>query len=209
MDHHSGTWLTIIALGAFHGINPAMGWLFAVALGLQEHRRSALWRALLPLALGHALAIGCVIGLAVVAGVVLPLNYLRWVAALILIVLGATFLLRHPHPHWAAMRVGMVDLTLWSFLVASVHGAGLMVLPFFLAMSPHSATFHEHMTSGTRSVAIAATSLHAVSYLVVTAVIAFLVFEKLGLAILRKGWFNVDLFWAAALVATGVGTLLV
>src|SRR5690348_17956394 len=75
MAEHARSWMALIALGAFHGINPAMGWLFAVALGLQEHRRASVFRALLPLALGHALAIVAVIAIAILAGLTVPPHY--------------------------------------------------------------------------------------------------------------------------------------
>jgi hypothetical protein len=207
---HTGSWAALVALGAFHGINPAMGWLFAVALGLQEHRRGAVFRALLPLAAGHALAILGVIAIAALAGLTVSPHYLRWAVAVILIGVGLRFLIRHPHLRWAGMRVGMGELTLWSFLVASVHGAGLMVLPIFMGMSTamHASAGAGFLSSGTLTAAIVATVLHAASYLLVTAGVALLVFEKLGIGVLRKAWFNVDLIWATALMGTGVATLI-
>ena len=127
--------LTLAGLGAFHGLNPGMGWLFAVALGMQEAKRSAVWRALIPLTLGHGLAIAAAIGVAMIAGTALTPAMLRWPVAVLLVSLGIRQLYRHLHPRWAAMRVGMGGLTLWSFLMASAHGAGLMVLPVFLSMT--------------------------------------------------------------------------
>src|SRR6201984_2079611 len=106
MGEHARSWVALIALGAFHGINPAMGWLFAVALGLQEHRRASVFRALLPLAAGHALAILGVIAIAALAGLTVSPHYLRWAVAVILIGVGLRFLIRHPHLRWAGMRVG-------------------------------------------------------------------------------------------------------
>ena len=206
---HAGSWVALLALGAFHGLNPAMGWLFAVALGLQEHRRGAVFRALMPLAAGHALAILAVIVIAALAGLTLSPNYLRWAVAAILIGVGLRFLVRHPHLRWAGMRVGMGELTLWSFLVASVHGAGLMVLPIFMGMSgaAHVSAGASFLASGTFAAAVIATVVHAASYLLVSAAVALLVFEKLGIGVLRKAWFNVDLIWATALMGTGVATL--
>lgn len=206
---HAGTWTALIALGAFHGLNPAMGWLFAVALGLQEHRRSAVFRALLPLAAGHTLAILAVLALGALAGLTISPAGLRWVVAAILILVGLRFLIRHPHLRWAGMRVGMGELTLWSFLVASVHGAGLMVLPIFMGMphAEHSSPAHGFFASGTLVNAITATTLHAASYLFVSAAVALLIFEKFGVGVLRKAWLNVDVIWATALMATGVATL--
>lgn len=208
MGEH-GSWAALIALGAFHGINPAMGWLFAVALGLQEHRRMSVLRALLPLAAGHALAILAAIAFAMLAGITVPVQYLRWLVAAILIGVGLSFLIRHPHVRWTGMRVNMAELMLWSFLVASVHGAGLMVVPIFMGMSmaPHGSSGHDHPLPGTATVAITATFLHAASYLLVTAAVALLVFEKLGVGVLRKSWFNTNFVWAAALIGTGAATL--
>ena len=125
----------LIGLGAFHGINPGMGWLFAVALGMQERRRGAVLRALVPLGAGHALAVAGAIAAALAIGAVIPIGWLRWPLAGVLISLGALRCFRHRHPRWAGMRVTMVGLTLWSFLMATAHGAGLMVVPVFVGMS--------------------------------------------------------------------------
>lgn len=65
-------WVTLFLLGAYHGINPGMGWLFAVALGLQERTRAAVLRALPPIALGHLVSIGAVLGILAVAESQLP-----------------------------------------------------------------------------------------------------------------------------------------
>lgn len=208
MTGHTGSWEALVLLGAFHGINPAMGWLFAVALGMQEGRRQAVWRALLPLGIGHALAIAIAIALAAMLDFMLPRNVLRWAVATVLVVAGLLFFFRHPHPRWAAMRVSMADLTLWSFLVGTVHGAGLMVVPVFLAMTGHHSE-HAHMASTNTGVMFLATGVHAASYLIVTGVIAAVVFEKFGVSFLRKAWINVDLIWAGALVLTGVANFLI
>jgi len=207
------SWLALFFLGAFHGINPGMGWLFAVALGMQERSRRAVWRALLPLGLGHALAVAVVILLAVLVGVMVPLSSLRIPVALILVGMGCHRLFRRCHPRWGGMRVGMAGLTTWSFLMASVHGAGLMVLPVFLNMSAkvQAATCHavhaNSMSGPTEG--LLATLVHAAGYLVVTALAAWIVYEKLGLGLLRKAWFNLDLVWAVALLLTGGLTLLI
>jgi hypothetical protein len=209
MGEMTGSWAALLGLGAFHGINPGMGWLFAVALGLQERRRGAVLSALLPLGIGHALAVAAAIALALVAGAVMPLQWVRWVVAAILVVFGVSRLFRHRHPSWASMRVSKSGLTLWSFLMASAHGAGLMVVPLFLRMSmPPGHAAHAAMM-GSPLNAVLATSLHAIGYLVVTAAVAFLVFEKLGVGMLRKAWFNLDLVWAVALICTGLVGVLV
>jgi hypothetical protein len=206
----TASWTLLLALGAFHGINPGMGWLFAVALGMQERRRSAVWRALLPLGLGHALAVAAAIAVAVAIGVAVPTQYLRWLAAAFLGALGVYRLYRHRHPRSVGMRVGAAGLTWWSFLMASAHGAGLMVVPVFLGMAMvESAGGHAHHGAAAgASQALMATSIHAAAYLLVTAAIAVVVFEKLGVGLLRKAWINLDLIWAATLIATGCLTLL-
>ena len=205
------SWLTLAGLGAFHGLNPGMGWLFAVALGMQESKRSAVWRALIPLTLGHVLAIAAAIAVAMVAGTALSPGMLRWPVALLLTGLGVRQLYRHVHPRWAAMRVGMGGLTLWSFLMASAHGAGLMVLPVFLSMpavaggpSCHSRGASTQALAGTM-----ATLVHGLGYLAVTALAAWLVVDRFGLGLLRKAWINLDVIWAVALILTGCLTLFV
>lgn len=209
-----GTWAGLLALGGFHGVNPAMGWLFAVARGMQEGRRAEVWRALLPLGLGHALAVGALVLAAAAVGRALPLTALRWVVAAALVALGIRHLVRHRHPRSRGMRVGMGGITVWSFLMASAHGAGLMVLPFLLGgTGPAVPAGHGPATAATVAAGpvtgLALTAVHAVGYLVVSGVVAAIVYEKVGLRCLRSGWINLDLVWALALVATGAGTLLV
>ena len=205
-------WLMLL-LGAYHGINPGMGWLFAVALGMQEQRGSAVAKSLVPIALGHALAIGSVVMAAAFLGRALPLLTIRYSVAALLIGLGTFSLVRHWHPRWVRMRVGFRDLTAWSFLMASAHGAGLMLLPVLLGSSTVEAqnhlTGHNHAYSTASPLAgIFATGIHTVGYLAVTGLVAWTFYRKLGLALLRRTWFNFNLLWGAALVATGVFTLL-
>ena len=203
-------WLMLL-LGAYHGINPGMGWLFAVALGMQEQKGSAVARSLLPIAFGHALAIGSVVLAAVFLGTVLPLAAIRYPIAAFLIGLGIYCLLRHRHPRWVRMQVGFRDLTVWSFLMASAHGAGLMVVPVLLASrtveAAEKTAGHNHPPAAGPLAGLLATGFHTLGYLAVTGLIAWIVYRKLGLALLRKAWLNLDLVWAAALAATGLATL--
>jgi hypothetical protein len=209
-------WLGLLLLGALHGINPGMGWLFAVSLGLQEDDSRAVWRALGPLALGHLFAIAAVLALAGAVGLVIPADALRWGVAVALCGVGVLQLVRHLHPR-GGMRVSARDLTLWSFLMASAHGAGLMALPFALALRGGitvgaAADHHAHgavLTAGLSSpelTGLLATLIHTVGYLAVTGLVAVLVYEKLGLRLLRTAWINLDLIWGVALVVTGVLT---
>jgi hypothetical protein len=205
-------WVMLL-LGAYHGINPGMGWLFAVALGMQERKGSAVARALLPIALGHALAIGSVVIAAVFLGKALPPEAIRYPIAAILLGLGILSLIGHYHPRWVRMRVGFRDLTAWSFLMASAHGAGLMVLPVLLASNTVEAAnrmagYHQTSTAASPLVGLLATAVHTTAYLVVTGLVAWVIYSKVGLAILRKAWLNLNLVWAAALVITSIVTLL-
>jgi hypothetical protein len=208
----SALWLMLL-LGAYHGINPGMGWLFAVALGMQEQKGSAVARSLVPIALGHALAIGSVVLAAAFLGMALPQEAIRYFVAAILLALGIFSLVRHHHPRWVRMRVGFRDLTFWSFLMASAHGAGFMVVPVLLGSktveAAGSMTCHQHLAGDGPLIALLATAIHTVGYLAVTGLIAWVVYSKSGLAILRKAWLNLNLVWAAALVVTGVVTLLI
>lgn len=198
--NHFWPWLTLFGLGAFHGLNPAMGWLFAVALGLQEQQLGAVLRALPPIALGHALSVG------------------------IIIAFGLYRLFRSRHPNWVGMRVGFRDLTVWSFIMASAHGAGLMLIPLFLKrVQVQPAIYATHIEPGlnvepictssfatfsTPSLLASSVATHTLGHFLVTALIALLVYEKLGLALLRRAWFNLDLLWMVALMATGLCILL-
>jgi len=217
-DTQDWFWLTLFLLGAYHGVNPGMGWLFAVALGMQENSGRAVGLALLPLGLGHMLAVGAVVGLAWLARIILPLAVLRVAAAAILLAFGVYFLLRKKHFSWGGMRVGFADLTVWGFLMASAHGAGLMVLPVLLGAmgdaSAAAAATHElsHKPPPTPALAgpwlaAAVVGVHLAGYVVIAGAVAWLVYAKLGLALLRTAWINLDLVWAVALVVSGVVVL--
>lgn len=213
-------WLVLFGLGVFHGMNPGMGWLFAVALGLQEQRRAAVLRALPPIALGHALSIGIIIAAVLLARISLPHSALKIGAAAILFAFGLYRLFRSRHPNWVGMKVGFGDLTLWSFIMASAHGAGLMLIPLFLKSTdaqpaPYTSRIASHtciepicasgfVNFNTPSVLASSVVVHTFGYLLVTGLLALLVYEKLGVGILRRAWFNVDLFWMLALMVTGV-----
>src|SRR5262245_32996212 len=208
-------WHAMVFLGAYHGINPGMGWLFAVALGMQHGSARGVWRALPPIAIGHAVAVGVVLAAAALAGLVVPLDTLRVVIAVTLTMFGVYRLWRHRHPRFGGMQVSLRDLTVWSFLMASAHGAGLMVLPFVLPPSMAvSAASHEHMhhaAAVTRNVAAMdamAVTIHTLAYFLVMTLAAWVVYRKLGLSLLRTAWFNLDWIWAVALVVTGVVVLL-
>lgn len=207
-------WLVLVGLGAFHGINPGMGWLFAVALGLQEQSQRAVRRALLPIALGHAASISVIVLAMGLLQAVLPEQVLRYLCAALLGVFGLWRLVRARHPRWVGMRVGFRDLMLWSFLMASAHGAGLMLVPLLLQWPAPDAS-HARLLAAlwpqaaatSPALVLAAVSVHTLSLFLVTSAIALLVYEKLGVAFLRHAWFNLDVLWAAALFIAGVMAL--
>jgi hypothetical protein len=215
--------VTLALLGAFHGLNPAMGWLFAVALGLQERRRRAVLEAIPPIALGHGASVGAVLGATALAQAAVPARALHLMFGLLLIAFGVYKLAkRNAHPRWVGMRVGFRDLTLWSLLMASAHGAGLMLVPVVLEMpaSPlgdgGGATLAAHHDIGASAVggaaagvtALTALAVHTAALLLVMTLVALLVFEVLGVKLLRRAWINLDLLWSMALVVAGLATLL-
>ncbi|MGH7510509.1 MAG: hypothetical protein ACREMZ_13710 [Gemmatimonadales bacterium] len=215
IDAAPASWPALLALGAGHGINPAMGWLFAVALGLQRERRGAVWAALGPLAVGHALAIAAAIAAAGVIGLIVPLEALKWATAGLLVGLGGFRLVRSRHITYGGMQVGARELATWSFLMATAHGAGLMVLPLVLGGLPGAEPAHHVAAASVLGVAgidwsgAVAALIHTAGYLLVTGLIAVIVYERVGLRFLRRSWVNLDLIWAVALVITGVATVVV
>jgi len=178
-----------------------MGWLFAVSLALQEQRERALWRALPPIALGHSLSLVMVAAPFLFLGSVLPLRPVAIVAAGALLAFGAWRLARwYRHPRWVGMRVGGRDLVLWSFLMATGHGAGLMIAPSLVALMGSG----EEAVIGARTgEALSGIGAHTAALLLVMAAIALVVYRWVGLAILRTHWINFDLVWATALLLTG------
>ena len=198
-------WAALALLGAYHGLNPGMGWLFAVGRGLQEKRRGAVLGSLLPIAIGHEASIAVVVVTVSLSEQVVPPHLIRLLAALLLVGFGLFKLARpRSHPGGFGMRVGFTGLAGWSFLMSSAHGAGLMLAPVLLGM-PVAGAYHS-LREISLQAALAAT-LHVTAMLAMMAVIAVVVYEKVGLGILRRGWFNLDLGWSLVLVGSGLVTL--
>ncbi len=197
-------WLTFAGLGAFHGLNPAMGWLFAVALGLHRQDRAVVMTALAPIALGHAVSVAAAAGLLVLAGAVAPPGLVRAGAGALLLV-WAAYHWRFGHRHRVrfGMLVGFGGLAAWSFLMATAHGAGLMLwpalIPMCLAGEAGGGNYHGAMVA-----TAAAVGVHTLTMVATTGLVATLVHDWLGLALLRKAWLNVDALWVSALAATGL-----
>ena len=197
------SWLTFAGLGAFHGLNPAMGWLFAVALGLHRQSRTVVMVSLVPIALGHALSVAAVAILLVLAGALFPHNFVRVGAGVALLVWAAYhWRIRHRHRVRFGMQVGLWGLAAWSFLMAAAHGAGLMLWPALMGTCLESGTAGAGVVSPLAS-AFAGVGVHTLAMVATTAAIAIVVHEWLGVAILRSAWLNFDLIWVAALATTG------
>ena len=202
-------WLVLAGLGAFHGVNPAMGWLFAVALGLHRDSRVILLQALPAIALGHAMSIVMVAGAVVIAGVAVSGHALFAGSGLLLIGWAIYHqLYGHRHRVRFGMQTGLAGLALWSFLMATAHGAGLMVLPALIPLCVSSGPLGDIASGGSVGVALAAVTVHTASLLAVTGTIAIAVREWLGLAVLKSAWINFDVIWTAGLAATGLILLL-
>lgn len=211
--------LAYLALGAFHGLNPAMGWLFAVALGMQERRRARVVWAVVPIVVGHLVSVAVIVAVVGVARAFLDPAVVRGVGAGALVAFGL-YKLRgvRTHPRWVGMRVGFADLTLWSFLMSSAHGAGLMLLPVLVHQSAATVAATAHVARMAMPVAAAApgavllaqgiiaVAVHTFAFAAVTIALALLVFEVLGLGLLRVMWVNLDALWAGALIVAGVMT---
>jgi hypothetical protein len=190
----------VAAIGAFHGLNPGMGWLFALALGLQRRSERAIGLALIPIAAGHAASVAMVAGAIFALGTLVSPRGLEIASACVLLAFGA-YKLRayYRHPRWVGMRVNVVDLAWWSFLMATAHGAGLMIAPMLTRLSDAS-----HAGAAPLTLAVA---LHTASMLLVMALVAWIVYKKAGLAVLRTSWVNFDLIWAVALLIVGAVAL--
>lgn len=201
-------WLAFAGLGAFHGLNPAMGWLFAVALGLHRQSRAVVFVSLLPIAAGHTLSIAAVAGLLAAVGFLVPHNAVRIGAGLLLLA-WAIYHWRFGHRHRVrfGMQTGLLGLAVWSFLMATAHGAGLMLWPALMA------TCLDSGAAGMRfelllAPALAGVGIHTVAMAATTVIVAGLVYEWLGVGLLRQAWFNVDAVWISALCLTGTSLLL-
>lgn len=198
-------WLTAAGLGMYHGVNPAMGWLFAVALGLHHGRRSIVAQSLIPIAIGHLLAIAAAAAAVLVVGVVIDRGLLMALAGGALILWALYHLVcGSRHRVSVGMRAGFAALLTWSFLMASGHGAGLMLVPALLPLCLAGGGAEEIAAAGPLAASLAAIAIHTAAMATVSGMVAMLVYDRFGLGFLRRGWINFDWLWTGALSATGV-----
>ncbi|MEV4638823.1 hypothetical protein AB0J80_15865 [Actinoplanes sp. NPDC049548] len=205
-----GQLAALAALGAFHGLNPAMGWLFAVARGMQERSRTVLLASLPAIAAGHLASVAIVAAVVSATESVVAGNVVAIVGGVVLVAFGLWRLLSARHFRWAGMRLSQGQLAGWSFLMSSAHGAGLMLLPV-LATTPMPAgmPMHHAVTAAPSGAltGLLAAAVHTVAMFAVMAACAVGVYEFVGLSVLRRAWFNVDKLWAAVMVAAGALTI--
>ncbi len=203
----------LIALGAFHGLNPAMGWLFAVARGMQERSRGVLLRSLPPIAAGHLASVAIVAAIVSATESVVAAKVVGIAGGLALVGFGLWRLLSERHFRWAGMRLSHAQLAGWSFLMSSAHGAGLMLLPVLTVATVHTGHAMPGMpaaASGTPGAALsglAAAGLHTLAMFTVMAFCGIIVYEFVGVTILRKAWLNMDKVWAGVMVGAGALTI--
>jgi hypothetical protein len=198
-------WLVLAGLGAFHGLNPAMGWLFSVALGMHRKSRRIVWLSLIPIALGHAASVAAVVLAVAALGLVVDQRPLELMAGLLLIAWAAYQLIYgHRHKVRIGMQTGLAGLGLWSFLMATSHAAGLMLVPVVMPLCLAATPAKELTAAGSLPVSLAAVGVHTAAMLAVTAAIAAIVYEWLDVGFLRRGWINLDYLWTAALTAAGL-----
>lgn len=213
LSQHPWAWLAIVALGGYHGLNPGMGWLFAVSNGMQTRRSSGVFLALPPIAVGHFLAMAAALLPFTLLGFYIErLSVIGAAAGLILVLFGVYKLASQRHPRFLA-RIGPSHLTLWSFLMATAHGAGLMLVPVVLGL--HADTHGAHsghqtlfdLARGDLKLTLIAAILHTIAMVLAGGAIAWVVYRYLGLRLLRRSWLNLDLLWAVLLIVVGGSAL--
>ena len=194
-------WLAMAALGAFDGLNPAMGWLFAVALGLHRGDRRVVLLSPIWIALGHAASVAAVAALFIWTGSVIDPHIVRIGGGCVLIG-WAAWHWRYGHRHRVrfGMQAGAAALVAWSLLMGTAHGAGLMLWPVLMPLCASSGA----TTGGPLVTALMGVAVHTLAMLTVATAIAIAVYEWVGLAILRHAWINCDLIWTVGLVAAGI-----
>ena len=198
-------WLAFAGLGAFHGLNPAMGWLFAVALGMHRQSRSAVLLAIPAIAAGHAASILAVALAFVMLSTIVQLHVANLGSGLLLIGCAAVlWLFGHRLRVRIGMTTGLAGLVVWSFVMTTAHGAGLMLLPALMPLCLGEGSVTMATASSVGAMTLAAVTVHAGAMLAVTAAIALVVYQWVGLAVLRSAWINLDLLWIIALAGTGL-----
>ncbi len=201
-------WGAVIFSGLYHGINPGMGWPLAVSAALMERNHKAMPRALAMLALGHFLAmIGILLPFSLMFFLVEWQIEIRIGAGMLVIMMGIYLLINRRHPKILA-RIHPARLTLWSFLAAMAHGAGLMLVPIYLGICAIDAGETGHLAAQTLMgsnvmTAFGVALVHTLAMTIAGGTIAIIIYVWLGLKFLSRTWFNLDVAWAFSLVLVG------
>lgn len=209
LGQHPWAWMVVVGLGAYHGLNPGMGWLFAVSNGMQARRARGVFLALPPIALGHLLAMAAaLLPFALLAGYLEKLDGIRAAAGLMLVAFGIYKLFSQRHPRFLT-RIGPSHLILWSFLMATAHGAGLMLVPVVLGLCADSGGTHgghealQLLAGRDLTLSLVASGVHTVAMVLTGGALAWVVYRYVGLGLLRRAWLNLDLVWALLLIVVG------
>jgi len=198
----------LVALGAFHGLNPAMGWLFAAALGLQAGSRRVLAAALGPIAAGHAASMALTVLVVEELRVLATDTTIRIAGAAALASFALWRIVRsHRHPRWVGMRLRKRELAFWSFLMSTAHGAGLMLIPVVIGVRVSSRG--DMLMPSSLGLVAGSVLIHTAAMVAVAGAIAFVVYQFLGVGFLRRRWLNLDRVWPYALGAGAAATLLI
>lgn len=203
MNATATLWLTIVAVGLYHGLNPAMGWPIAVANGMAAQRPGAVFATLLPLGGGHFTAMA--VALVPFAWVSLYVEWsrpLRLGAGALVLLFGIFKLINQRHPR-ALARVRPSQLAWWSFLMATAHGAGLMLVPFMLGLCVAGAPGANGLAQSSLGTAVVVAAVHTLAMMLAGVGMAWAVYRYLGLRFLRRAWLNLDAVWGASLVLAG------
>lgn len=189
---HESQMAAAALMGAFHGLNPAMGWLFAVFLAIHRSQKRVLFLAIIPIATGQMLGDGIVVAAQTIAKFHFSPSAVQYSLAAIIVIYGTYRLFRYyRHFRWAGgLNVGYGQLVIWSFLASSTHGSGLLFAPFIL-------------NAGSITDLLPLWVIHEIAMLTSMTAIALAVYH-LGIMKFKRFLVNFELVWAVLLIAVGV-----
>jgi hypothetical protein len=201
-------WGAVALSGLYHGANPGMGWPLAVSAAMMERRGAALPKAVAALGVGHFLAMLVIlVPFSMMTALVAWQQQIRIAAGALVIGFGAFLLLYRRHPRLLA-RVAPRRLALWSLLIATAHGAALMLVPIYLGLCTGADRSSGHLAASTLMgsnalQAVLVAGLHTIAMIAAGGIAAAAVYYWMGLKALTRGWFNLDILWAASLIVVG------
>jgi hypothetical protein len=163
-------WLAVAGVGALHGLNPATGWMLAAAWGVRSGDRAQALRALMPIAVGHAASIALVAG-AVAFGLSMDRAVVQVLAGGLFVAVAVLHLWRRT-PRAARAPAGHAGLALWSFMMSTAHGAGLMLVPALIPLCMGDGAGRQIAASDSLMLAFAAVGVHTAAMVAVTGLIA-------------------------------------